>query len=590
MVRSTLKQKPLVYSLGLIILFLISSISSLKAQEIKVHLSSKTVVVGERFNVAYLLTDKEGIEVSNELEAEGLECLYGPTKHKSSSVFSDNGHVTSSTTEVYTYVFLADKEGTYTIKGFKVKTNKEELTAPEVRIKVLKPTSVEQKEIKRLPMLRAIVPKKKIYINEALPICYKLYSEHLNIIPSRFNQEVKYDGAVVQDIPINKDENIIDKERYNNVVYNVIPLHRQIIFPQKAGILKVNPINYSLSVRVPSGDFFYDERDIYIKSKAQNIQVLPLPSKGKSSDFSGAVGSFTISQACDTSNGFKSDQAYNLKITIQGAGNLKTASIPKLNFPLEFEVYPPKSEKFISFNSEDNSISSKLEIEYNFIPRVVGQFNLEGIKFNFFNPKSKQYETIETEGLSINVKQGKKRKDYDIIQEVSYSDNILSQYDKSSPTKHFKSEAISSMTYWMSYLLIIILTLLSIFYLLHYRKERDDYISFNAKRAKKIAIKQLKQAQDYLLEQKDDDFYNEMLQSLWKYIANKFSLPPAMLSREQIQGLFKEHQLSEQLAQDYCHLIDQLEEARYSPVKEKDGLEELYQQAIRLISMIETNK
>ncbi len=83
------------------------------------------------------------------------------------------------------------------------------------------------------------------------------------------------------------------------------------------------------------------EQNVTLKSKPVEITVKPLPDENKPVDFKGAVGNFTIQSSLQKDN-ITTDDAGNLKIVIEGAGNIQLINAPKINWPQGMDGYDAK--------------------------------------------------------------------------------------------------------------------------------------------------------------------------------------------------------------------------------------------------------
>src|SRR5690606_25660752 len=92
-------------------------------------------------------------------------------------------------------------------------------------------------------------------------------------------------------------------------------------------------------------------------------------------------------------NEVKANDAFNLKMTISGNGNLKLINAPTLNLPESFESYEPKISE--SGNSKT--------FDYLIIPRSEGDYTLEKLDFSYFSLDAKKYVTIPSGELKIKV-------------------------------------------------------------------------------------------------------------------------------------------------------------------------------------------
>ncbi len=559
------------------------------AQNIAVQ-APKTVVVGEQFSVQYSLDNITPSSNPTNPLFSGLELLYGPALSKSSQTFNVNGRISSKSSYIYTYTFIGDKEGTFRINGFTIATNKGKLKGRSVTIKVLAPSKARGGQESIKPFLDSQPSQRTVYQNEVLTIEHKLYVENLRF---RYDQlePIKYEDVVAQDIELQRDD-ILDKERIQGTIYNALTLAKQIIIPKAVGELRLPAIETAIYVPVPSNDVFFstEERRIKLKAKAESLKVLPLPSEGRPIDFSGAVGQFQLRASFDRNQELETNKAYNLKLHIEGLGNLKSATLPKAHFPTTFETYPATSEQELFYDKATNSVRSTADIEYSFIPRSKGNFTIPPLSFSYFNPKTKQYETLKTKVIELSIKKGKDADFEGIVQEANYSNSLLSKYRQERGASSMKGLEYLTIWYFLAYVVIILITSLVILALLRYRALRQDVVGFKAMQANSVAVKRLKLAKTYAEANKKDAFYEELLRALWGYVGDKFRMPASMLSRENIQELFEEKGFDANLAKDYCHLLDDLEFARYAPQKDEGELITLYEQAVNLISMIESNK
>ena len=64
------------------------------------------------------------------------------------------------------------------------------------------------------------------------------------------------------------------------------------------------------------------EQHVTLKSKPVEITVKPLPEENKPADFKGSVGNFTIQSSLQKNN-ITTDDAGNLKVVINGSGNIQ---------------------------------------------------------------------------------------------------------------------------------------------------------------------------------------------------------------------------------------------------------------------------
>ena len=139
---------------------------------------------------------------------------------------------------------------------------------------------------------------------------------------------------------------------------------------------------------------------------------------------------------------------------------------------------------------------------------------------------------------------------------------------------------------------IILILLLSIggglsFY---YRKRfayRVDMVFKRGKNANRIASSRLRAAELLMLKNKNLDFYDEVLQTLWGYASDKLNLPVEHLSRENLSEQFSKIDIAKEVIDNYISAIDECEFERYAPGDEKGNMKRTLTVAMKAIADME---
>lgn len=136
-----------------------------------------------------------------------------------------------------------------------------------------------------------------------------------------------------------------------------------------------------------------------------DFKVNPLPEKGKTDLFSGAVGVFTIDARLSEGEVTAGNDAI-LIVTISGIGDLSDVSVTPFSkvFPaeLEFKSMTETDSHYI----KDGRLGSEKEIECIFHPLKEGKFIIDNIPFTFFNERTLRYETILAPPIEVEVNSG----------------------------------------------------------------------------------------------------------------------------------------------------------------------------------------
>ena len=146
---------------------------------------------------------------------------------------------------------------------------------------------------------------------------------------------------------------------------------------------------------------------------------------------------------------------------------------------------------------------------------------------------------------------------------------------------------IFSAAYWI--LLVGILVLFAMVYIALRRqiRESQNVALVRGKRANKVAVQRFRAAKRYMEEQNRHAFYEEMLRALWGYMSDKFNIPVANLTKENVREELHKRGVSSEDSQRFTAIITQCDEAQYSPV-ESARMGDVYSEGVNLISRIES--
>jgi hypothetical protein len=133
------------------------------------------------------------------------------------------------------------------------------------------------------------------------------------------------------------------------------------------------------------------------------IEVLPLPSDGRPSDFSGAVGDFRL-RVVPSADEIRVGESVTLSVRIEGRGNIKSISeIPLPKFD-GFRVFAPKARD--SVRVEQGRIGGAKIFDLVLVPEVMGSFSLAGITLSYFDPVKGAYVRKDAAPVELRVLEG----------------------------------------------------------------------------------------------------------------------------------------------------------------------------------------
>lgn len=575
------------------------------------------VVSGDQFRLTYTV-NTHNIRDFRAPNIKGFEVLMGPSRAQQSSTQITNGNVVSTKSTTFTYILMADKEGTYTIPGATIVANGGNETSNPLQIKVLPPDQANgagggnnggrassrsqaagSKITNQDLFITATASKTTVYEQEAILLTYKVYTtvdlrQLYGDMPDLKNfhtQEVE--------LPLKKTFSL---EHYNGRNYNTTIYRQYVLFPQQSGKMEIPSITFEgvIAQQVASDDpfdAFFNGGTNYVEVKKNivspklviNVKALP---DGKPANFSGGVGAFTVSSSISTKE-LKTNDAVTVKLIISGTGNLKLVNTPEVDFPKDFEVYDPKIDNKFTLTRE--GLSGNQVVEYLAIPRHAGNFTVPPIEFSYFDLKTNSYKTIKTEAYDLKVEKGAGNADQVVADFTNKEDlKVLGQdirYIKTGDTRLTRKGDFffGSVAYYLWYILPLVLFIV---FVAIYRKqaiENANVAKVRTKKANKVAAKRMKNAGKLLAENKQEAFYDEVLKALWGYISDKLNIPVSQLSKDNIEDELTRYGVAPELIKEFIGTLNECEFARYAPGNQHEAMDKVYASAIEVISKMENS-
>lgn len=581
--------------------------------------SPLTVAVGEAFRVEFALNAKPDEDSFRAPSFEGFDVLAGPAVSQGSSVQIINGSMTKSVSYTYTFVLLPQAAGNVTVGAAEVKVDGTTYRTRPLPVEIVNEgegSGARQQSGSHRPddaqtdaqsqigkddiLLRAVVSRTSVYKNEPLHVAFKLYTRvpYVNIVPE---SAPSFNGFWSQDLT-DPNAGRVGRETYNGKVYETRVLYDYLLYPQQVGALAIEPVEMTVVAQVVvqsrnADPFFGSGREVYnvprkVQSQRAAVTVKPLPT-GAPASFSGAVGNFTM-DAQFPSERIAANSGATVTVKISGTGNLTFVQAPKLPLPTSFEQYNVKTTE--SINTSSSGISGYRQFEYPFIARAEGTYDLEPVEFTFFDPQRMQYVTLKSKPMTLEITPDARGGGDAVVMQgrgMSKEEVKMLGQDiryiklKGAQLRSEREPFIFSAAYWI--LLGGILVVFAMIYVALRRqiRESQNVVLVRGKRANKVAVQRFRAARRYMEEQNRHAFYEEMLRALWGYMSDKFNIPVANLTKENVREELHKRGVSSEDSQRFTAIITQCDEAQYSPV-ESARMGDVYSEGVNLISRIES--
>lgn len=564
------------------------------------------VSTDEIFRVVFTATYESGkISDFTPPSFEGFEVLAGPVQSTSTNYQNINGQSSTTHTRSYTYTVRVVQEGKVTVPSASIKIGKDTYTTDPKTVEAVNgqvpdggSSSAGQRAGDDL-RLRVSVSKTRVVVGEPVIVTLKLYVQSSAISGFEDVRFPTFDGFWSQEIDAPQNIQFV-RENYDGQIYNAALLRRYMLLPQQTGTLTIEPSELVCLLQIQAeqtgprsifDDFFSSYQTIRkrVASEPVTINVSALPA-GAPASFTGGVGSFRLSAGFD-SDSVAAHEATSLKITISGTGNINLVDAPKVRLPADFESYDVRKTENITTGASGST--GTLTFEYPFIPRAPGTFDLEPVEFTYYDIDAGRYRTLSSGPLSLKVGEGT-RTDAAVIPSGVSKRSVESLGEDirfiSTTTNLRKAGRMMVSSPAMIIIPTVILLAAAAVWVLLARSivRRSDVAGTRNRKAMKVARARLKNASAFLRQGLYGAFYEELHKALHGYISDKLMLPVADLTRERIGEELRARGKDEAVIQELSDILDACEYARYAPASGSEAMEKHYQQAVKVISQIES--
>ena len=585
---------------------------------------------GERFLVRFIANGD--VDQFNHPSFTGADVIAGPSKSISSSTTIINGKRTSSYSVTYTYVLEASDNGVVNVSEASAEIEGSTYTTKPVSIEIVKNAAGQQSTQtqgstpsqqassqqnnqggsafssndesavsygKADLFLRMSLNKTKVVKGEPIIATLKIYTRS-NI---RAFEDIKwpvFNGFWSQETEAPQNLNFT-REKVGNQIYQSAVIRRYMLMPQQTGTLTIDPSEMVCQVEVLSrpqrsrsilDDLFDMDSYSLVKKRLSTgkitVHVSDIPS-GAPSSFGGGVGKLSMNVRL-TKDSLNANEAASLIIELSGSGNLNLLENPSVVLPSDFERYDAKSTN--SFSMGADGYSGKKTIEYPFIPRGEGVYEIPPVQYSYFDLSQRRYLTLNSDTITVKVGKGSSSNTGGM-----YVPQTQKQVSNLGEDIRYLKTAVPSIgggTFftdnWIYYLAAALLVAL-FFVLRRFMDNRialeKDVVRSRNRKANKVARQRLKLAQTFLSQNKVQDFYEELHKAILGYTADKLSIQRSDLQRDVIQETLLSKKVPKDDIDSLISLLDDCEMVRYSPEGAAGAMDAQYRKAVELISGFE---
>jgi len=305
---------------------------------------------------------------------------------------------------VFVYRIVAKKTGNYTIgpvyieyQGGRTASNVVSLTVAKEAYAVPYMSASDDMDLSGRIYLSLDLPKKRLYVNERLPVEIKLFSDWFDLEDITINEIVTGEILAEKLSKGNSDVVNIGDKRFAVMSYKT-----NIIAPVP-GKATIEPVKVSLNVAPrkpgPSGELpsllndneaFYknyiagrNKVPIELETEPIQLEILPLPLKNRPDTFGGAVGNFNFDAEASPLR-VKAGDEVKIRLSVTGDGNYSTFST--INIPAIPGTKP--YEPIVKRGSDSFTMEETVRVVSTDVDEI------PVITFSFFDPAKADYVSI----------------------------------------------------------------------------------------------------------------------------------------------------------------------------------------------------
>src|SRR5437867_2774627 len=327
----------------------------------------------------------------------------------------------SSSSKSFTYNLLPEGEGDFTIDPIEVQVGSKTYRTQPIHVRVVAGSTRTAAPRRRTVdpfgdgdlgasrtarigdevFVSAELDRSSAYPGEQVTLSYHLYTA-VSVTGIQIQESPPLTGFWVETLEVEPNPRGVRRIVNGRECLDYV-VRKHALFPNSAGRAKIPPASFAVSVKT-AGDFFGlfgRPETVYRKTKEVALDVRPLPEAGRPPQFTGAVGSFTLTSSLDRSSAATGD-AVSLRAKLSGNGNLKTiGDLPLPPLP-DFTIYSSKRADSVRALQGDQ-IGGDKSWEYVIVPKAPGEQRIPPLAFSYFDPRRERYETLTTGPLVLQV-------------------------------------------------------------------------------------------------------------------------------------------------------------------------------------------
>jgi len=560
------------------------------AASLTATLETDTLTLGESTTVRLAF---EGINPGGSPQLPAMAGVRASYAGQSSQISWVNGQTSSTVT--HSYVLTPTQAGEITVPSLRVTVGGQTVASQPLKLTVLKPDApAPEAQSQQVAFLRLLVPKKQVFVGEAFQAELQLYLRDVVQNASDF----QITGTPTDGLILGKTVQGQQRQtRVGSVSFTMVPFQLGLT-AGKTGMVSLGPITATIVVQLPvtgrSRDAF-DPFGMFNRARGQQmalaseevkVESLPLPSQDRPADFSGAVGSFTLSFTASPTNVAVGDPI-TVRVQISGRGPIDSLPVPSQAAWRDFKTYPPTTK--VDFTDPLGQQGTK-NFEQVIVPQNAEIKELPGFAFSYFDPVTRSYRTLRQPAVALAVSPagstpppslatlpGTKTQEPPVRQDIVPIKQRLGALRVAGPP-------LAREPWFLALQALPVLAWLGA---LGWRR-RTEALANNPRlrrqrQAAQIVRDGLQQLRSLANQNHEEEFFATLVRLLQEQLGERLDLPASAITEAVIEERLRPRQVPEATLKALHDLFQRCNQARYAPVKDPQELNDLSTEADRLL-------
>jgi len=302
------------------------------------------------------------------------------------------------------------------------------------------------------------------------------------------------------------------------------------------------------------------------------MTVSPLPVENVPDGFSGAIGSYRLSVDAGPTSLMVGDPV-TVRVKISGSGALDALTYPGQKDWRDFNVYPPTSK----LEADPLGLNGTKSFEQVVIPQNHEIKSLPPFKFSFFDPKARQYRTLNGPNIPLTIRPGTGSSIPLPVLTNAAANNQPQEVDIIHIRPHLELAGAAAPWVLHPWFLGVQAVPVVLWLGLYLRRRRNEVLANNPRlrRRREVAVRirdGLKELHQHSAAGQSNEFFALLFRLLQEQLGERLDLPSSAITESVVDEKLHARGLPDETLKAIRELFQACNLARYAPVRDSQEL------------------